>query len=248
MGIIAPMIFEIDLSHSSAISSGQKLILLVVGTVLTTIIIFLFRIFVDRKTISSLGLIGKRRDKMLLAGFGFGALTQIIVFLILFLIGEYKLTSVSYPSSAVVFPFLIALNVAWQEELFYRAYVIDNLKIFSNIFAIVASAAFFVIPHISGRGFDNPAIYISIFMFGMLAGLTYLKSKSIFMPLGFHLGFNSIEDVLLSGEIINGEILCSGLRLELLYWIAFVLIGFWLMKFLDQSKSRNDFAAKEQNP
>lgn len=247
MGIIAPKIFGFDLSHPSALSNGQRLIMLAVGTALTTVIIFSFRKIVDKKTITSLGLMDKQREKNVMIGFGFGALSQIIAFLVLIFLGGYKLNSFSYPSAALVFAFLIAVVVAWQEELFFRAYMIENLKIFSGRFAVVASAVIFVIPHISGRGFSNTTEYVSIFIFGILAGFAYLKSQSIFMPLGFHLGFNFIGDVLLRNDIINGELLYSGLRLELPYWTAFALVGFLLMKFLKWNISGKEFATKEQN-
>lgn len=250
MGIIAPKIFEIDLYQSSTLSSEQKFVMLAVGAVLTTFVIFSFRTFVDKKSIASLGLIGKRRDKMLIAGFGFGALLQIITFLILLILGGYELTSISYPYPALVLAFLIALIVAWQEELFYRAYVIDNFKMFgfSNRFAIVASALIFVVPHISGRGFADPAVYISIFIFGILTGVIYLKSQSIFMSLGFHLGFNSIEDVLLKSDLVKGELLYTGLRFELISWIALALVGFLLVRFLKHNMCWEERPVKEQNP
>jgi membrane protease YdiL (CAAX protease family) len=249
MGIIAPKIFGIDLYQSSTLSSEQKFVMLAAGAVLTTLVIFSFRTFVDKKPIASLGLIGKRRDKMLIAGFGFGALSQIIIFLLLLLLGGYELTSISYPYPALVLAFLVALIVAWQEELFFRAYVIDNFKMFgfSNRFAIVASALIFAIPHISGFGFANPAVYISIFIFGILAGLAYLKSQSIFMSLGFHMGFNSIEDVLFTSDLVKGELLYTGLRFELLDWIALAIVGFLLIKFL-KYMCRKESAAKEQKP
>lgn len=76
MGIIAPKVFGIDLSHPSNLSNESKLLMVFVGTLLATAVIFLVRKFIDRKTVASLGLIDKTRGKALLTGFGTSTLAD----------------------------------------------------------------------------------------------------------------------------------------------------------------------------
>lgn len=222
MGIIAPKVFGIDLSRPSDLSGESKLLMVFVGTLLATAVIFLVRKLIDRKTVASLGLIDTTRGKDLLTGFGLGVFTPLVVFILLLLFGGYRIDGYALSVSFVIMALLVACLVAWLEELEFRAYTIENLKIFGYWLPIIVSSIIFVIPHYSGRGFANPAEYISIFIFGMLTGLAYLKNGSIYIPLGFHIGFNFLSDLLLNGHgIIKGEILFSGLQTEILYWIAF---------------------------
>ncbi|OPX78168.1 MAG: CAAX amino terminal protease self- immunity [Methanosaeta sp. PtaB.Bin039] len=231
MGALAPWIFGIDLSSPESLSSASKLAMLTTGTAFTTAIIFLFRKFADKKPVTSMGLVDNRWFKMSLVGLGLGGLVQIIVFLSLSLIGNYKMNSLS--SLPAIIYFAAAAVVAWQEETLYRAYIIENLKIYGDRFALIASAVIFVIPHFSGRGFSNPAEYISIFLFGMVVGMAYLRSHSIFLPLGFHTGFNFFEDILLKTP---AEI--SGAGFESLSWVALGAVTLLLLTFLERYRSK----------
>ncbi len=240
MGIIAPKLFSIDLSHPSNLSNESKLIMVFVGTLLATAVIFLVRKLIDRKTVASLGLIDKTCIKNIVTGFGLGAFTPVVVFILLLLFKGYRIDGYALPVSFVIMAFLVACLVAWLEELEYRAYTIENLKIFGKWFPIIVSSIIFVIPHYSGRGFANPAEYISIFIFGMLAGLAYLRSGSIYIPLGFHAGFNFLSNLLLdSYQIIKGEILFWGLQTEILYWISFGFSMLFLINMLKGSGIMN---------
>jgi len=237
MGIVAPRLFAIDLSDPSSLSNESRLLMFFVGILFATIVIFLVRRFIDRKTIGSLGLLDKKWGKTLLTGFSLGGFTPVVVFILLLLFGGYRIDGYTCSvSGLMIIAFLMASIVAWLEELEFRAYTIENLRMFGIYLPIIISSVFFVIPHYSGRGFDNPAVYVSIFIFGILTGLAYLKSGSIYLPLGFHIGFNFSSGILFEGAIIKGEILLSDLQTEILYWIAFGVLTFLLIHILREKK------------
>lgn len=236
MGVAAPTLFGIDLSAPASLSSESRLLMLLVGILFATIVIFLIRRFIDRKTVGSLGLLDERWCKSLLTGLGLGGFTQVVVFVLLLLFGGYKIDGYACPISGVIIALLIASLTAWLEELEFRAYTIENLRIFGNWLPIVVSSMAFVIPHYHGREFANPAEYASIFIFGILAGLAYLKSGSIYLPLGFHVGFNFLSGILFEGVIIEGEIFLPGLQTEILHWIAFGLSALLLINILKRAR------------
>jgi len=233
-GVVAPRLFAIDLSDPSSLSNESRLLMFFVGILFATIVIFLVRRFIDRKTIGSLGLLDKKWSKTLLTGFGLGGFTQVVVFILLLLFGGYRIDGYTCPVSGLIIALLMASLVAWLEELEFRAYTI--LRMFGIYLPIIISSVIFVIPHYSGRGFDNPAVYVSIFIFGILTGLAYLKSGSIYLPLGFHIGFNFSSGILFEGVIIKGEILLSDLQTEILHWIAFGVLTFLLINILREKK------------
>jgi membrane protease YdiL (CAAX protease family) len=235
MGVVAPRLFGIDLSDPSTLSSESRLLMLFVSVLFATILIFLVRRFIDRKTIGSLGLLDKKWGKTLLTGFGLGGFTQVVVFILLLLFGGYRIDGYTCPISGLIIALLMASLVAWLEELEFRAYTIENLRMFGIYLPIIISSAIFVIPHYSGRGFDNPAIYVSIFIFGILTGLAYLKSGSIYLPLGFHMGFNFSSGILFEGVIIRGEIF-SDLQHVIFEWIAFGVLTLLLINILREKK------------
>lgn len=241
MGVVAPAIFGIDLSELSAYSNEATVLALCVGIFFATLIVFLFRKFIDRKTIGSLGLIDKNRGRSLLTGFCMGGFVPIVVFILLLILGGYRVDGYVFPISTVIIALLMACLVAWMEELEFRAYPIENLRMFSNWVPIIATSVIFTITHYA-RAFDNPgiynpAIYVSIFIFAIITGLAYLKTQSIYLPLGFHIGFNFLSEVLLGGgQIIKGDILFSGLQVEVLHWIAFGLSLFMLVNVLRRTE------------
>ena len=234
MGIVAPTLFGIDLSAPSSLSNESRVLMLLVGILFATIVIFLIRRFIDRKTVGSLGLLDERWCKSLLTGLGLGGFAQVVIFVLLLLFGGYRIDGYACPISGMIVALLMACLVAWLEELEFRAYTIENMKIFGDWLPIVVSSMAFVIPHYHGRGFANPAEYASIFIFGILVGLAYLKSGSIYLPLGFHVGFNFLSGILFEGVIVRGEILLPGLQTEVLHWIAFALSILLLIKSAGQ--------------
>ena len=236
MGIVAPTLSGIHLSDPSSLSNESRLLMLFVGVLFATIIIFLVRRFIDRKTIGSLGLLDKKWIKHLLTGLGLGGLIQVVVFILLLLFGGYRIDGYGMLISGVIIALLMACLVAWLEELEFRAYTIENLKIFGIYPSIVVSSIIFTFPHYIGRGFDNPAAYVSIFIFGILTGLAYLKSGSIYFPLGFHMGFNFSSGILFEDVIIKGEILLSDLQTEVLHWIAFGFFTLLLINVLKRAE------------
>jgi membrane protease YdiL (CAAX protease family) len=74
------------------------------------------------------------------------------------------------------------------EELIFRGYIYGVLKRFSNpLFAMVVAGALFAAVHL-----NLPAL-VPLWIFAIILTLTYELSGSLWVPIGIHAGFNTIN-------------------------------------------------------
>lgn len=103
----------------------------------------------------------------------------------------------------LVFPLIGKLFVfALIEELVFRHFLITHLQgVFKKrrILIILISAFLFSLAHIV---YQDVSIILSIFIFGFLYSSLFLKYKSIWVPVGVHIGHN-LFSYLLGGDIIE---------------------------------------------
>jgi len=97
--------------------------------------------------------------------------------------------------------------IAVSEELIFRGYVLKNLmKSFNKWIALLISAVLFSIVHSSNNGI--PAIgFVNTFLGGLVLGVAYIITRSLWLPIFFHLSWNFIQ-----GPILGFRV--SGLTFE----------------------------------
>lgn len=87
------------------------------------------------------------------------------------------------------------------EELFFRRFLLEKLKIkYTDFWAVVISAFLFALVHFpfqlfSGLDYDFSPMYTALFG-GLLAGFLYVKSKSVLPSLVFHIVWNLLVSIL----------------------------------------------------
>lgn len=102
---------------------------------------------------------------------------------------------------------IIIFIVALQEELVFRAFLINSLELrYSSSTSIIYSSIVFAALHF----FNNNYTYISAintFLAGLLLGLLYIKSSSLWLPVFFHFYWNLLQPIMLNSPIsgINFE-------------------------------------------
>lgn len=87
---------------------------------------------------------------------------------------------------------LIALSTAFFEEIAFRLYFLNFLikKIDINwIWALFISSVIFALCHLGNSHISLIAL-VSHFFGGLIYGIAFLKSKSIFYAIGLHFGWN----------------------------------------------------------
>ena len=205
---------------------------LMISTSLSNAIIILscvviWKIF-EKKKVSGMGLTNlKEGYKEFISGLLFGTIAISIVAIILLLMGNVRLVnSLSKPqlSVALLEGLILFIFVGFGEEILGRAYIMSVLKQTRNKWLVlIISSVIFAILHLGNNGISILA-FINLFLVGLLFGYMFMKSKNIWMPIGYHITRNyfqgyiwgfQVSGITTSGlykiENINNNIINGGL-------------------------------------
>jgi len=162
----------------------------------------------DRKPIREIGMINiKKGYKDLIKGLVFGAVSLILVFIILLyteqitLINPFSKPNFSY---ALLTGLIIFIFVGINEEMFARGYCMTVLKQTGNKYVVViVSAIIFALMHSL-----NPSVtllsYLNLFLFGLLTAYMFIKSGNLWLPIGYHIAWNYFEGNVF-GFLVSGQ-------------------------------------------
>lgn len=174
------------------------------GLVLQT---WLFCRYIDRRTLYSLGFAYKGFARDAFMGILTGFLLISIGFVILLALGFLHIDGISFSPSTLLGSFILCIVIAFNEEIFVRGYILNNLMQSLNPYlSLLISALLFSLMHIL-----NPNIgFISglnIVLAGILLGLYYIFRKNLWFPIALHFAWNFFQ-----GPVMGFEV--SGLNLE----------------------------------
>ena len=176
--------------------------------------VWLFWKLFDRKPIREIGLINiKKGYKDLFTGLVFGAISMIVVFVLLLSSGNISLQRpLSSPNFniSLLSGLLLFILVGINEEMFARGYCMTVLKQTGNKWVVViVSSIIFSLMHSL-----NPSMsiisYLNLFLFALLAAYMFLKSNNLWLSIGYHIMWNYFE-----GNIFGFQV--SGLSTESLF-------------------------------
>ena len=147
-------------------------------------------------------------------------------------------------------------SVAILEEVIFRAYLLTGLKLaWGGPLGLAVMSICFTLIHIPLMEGNSPIVIVLALLFltafGVLFGLTYLRTGSIWLPVGIHFAWDFVEsDVLnLSGDLTNPHVIGAITKLEgpsslaglgnaiLIDTLALVIIGggIWIwLRFREQ--------------
>jgi hypothetical protein len=214
-------------------------LLLVLDLVISLITVTLFRVFVDRKNLMSLGL-G-------LDGYGAEALTGLfmgpgllgISALLMLLSGHLEWTDIVWDGNQLFISLGLMVLIAFSEELVFRGYILGNLlESFSDTaagpasvniasasgwnnlpastkrwVALGISAVLFTAFHCTSPGIHTLA-YLNLFLAGLLLGINYIYTRNLWFSFLFHLSWNLFQGPLL-GFKVSGLTFPSILQAEI---------------------------------
>jgi membrane protease YdiL (CAAX protease family) len=175
----------------------------IIAVLAVTPAVFLARRFLDRRPIASLGLKPNGQTILdLLAGIGIALVMMGIIFGIEAAAGWLTIESFAWESESVVSvaaamtgAFLLFILVAWQEELLFRGYRLQNIAEGINpIWGVILSSLWFG----AGHSFNPHASVISfagIFLAGIFLAYGYQRTGQLWLSIGLHIGWNFFEGV-----------------------------------------------------
>ena len=211
--LLGMLIAGIPLHFKSAagnINIQQQVFLSGIGLIPLALIIYTFRRFLDRKTISSMGFYFKNRFGDLGAGFIIAFVLMVGGSLILYATNQIGLTAIPFKVSGIVFSFILFIIVALTEEILFRGYILNNLLDKSNKYvALLISSLIFSMVHSLNPNFSLLA-FINILLAGIILGSTYIYTRNLWFPISLHLFWNFLQ-----GPVMGYSV--SGMKIESIY-------------------------------
>ena len=154
--------------------------------------------FLDRSSLSQLGLQKRGWFAYLGAGLGLGALLMILVFAVLWAAGWLAVDrSDSWQSPAFVASVLTWIVISFVEELSFRGYIMQGLaRAWGMPVAVAVSSVLFGAVHALNPNASVLGVF-NIVVVGVLLACAYLVTRSLWLPVGLHIGWNLVEIQLL---------------------------------------------------
>lgn len=175
--------------------------------------VLLARRFLDRRSVTSLGLAFNRpalRD--VLVGIGIAALMMGLIYLLEVGAGWLTFTGFAWESAdwfenlgGMAWWGLLFLFVGFYEELFSRGYQLQNLEEGFNLFwAVVLSSGFFGWLHILNPG-STWVSTLGVAAAGVFFAFVYLRTRQLWLPIGIHIGWNFFEGPVFGFQVSGME-------------------------------------------
>ena len=162
--------------------------------ILSLLLTFIFRRWIDRKSFVSLGLDFNGRGGEAVAG---GMLATFIICassLLLKATGHLKWMDILFDSRALFLAFGSVIIISFCEELIFRGYVLNNLmESFPGWLALLISAVLFTIFHGTGQSSIGFFPLANSLIMGLILGLNYIYTRNLWFSFCFHIAWKFLE-------------------------------------------------------
>ena len=199
--------FAWALQHPSAstadlINDPSLNVLILVGSAALTIpTAFVFRRFIDRQSIYSMGFAWKGHQRDAWAGFLLAIILLGAGSLILFFTQYIDWTTTQADTRAVVTGLLLFLFAALSEEIAFRGYMLNNLLTSMQKWpALALVAVLFTLVHF-GNAHLNPVAVLNLLAGGLLLGMNYIFTRNLWFSVFFHFSWNFFQGTVLGYEV-----------------------------------------------
>ena len=181
--------------------------------------IFCWKI-IFRRDLNLIGVksLSKKETKNLGIGLIMGiiAITLTFIFILLSKSGSLvnSLLAPNFSSELIIYCILF-IFVGIAEELVSRGYIIGAMELSGNnkVISILVSAVMFSLFHYGNNGFSFMP-FLNIFLVGILFGIMYVKTKSIWLSTGYHITWNFFQGCVYGMSV-------SGINTPRLYEMTF---------------------------
>ena len=180
---------------------GWMTLVQLIGFGCTLLTVWIFRRFIDKKSMLSLGFEFKAYRSDLLAGMGWGFILMLIGFGVLWISGMLTVTGIQFDPVSLSFYLLMFIIVAFNEEILMRGYVLINLMDSMNKYAaLILSSLLFSGMHLMNANMSIvPAI--NIFLAGILLGIYFIHKGNLLFPIGMHFTWNFFQGPIFGFEV-----------------------------------------------
>jgi uncharacterized protein len=194
------------------LTENNAAVIVLIFFILSLLITYIFRLWVDRKSFISLGLEIKDHMREAIAGVGLGVFIMGCSCLVIQATGHLKWMDFIFDPK---FQFLIFGTLglsAFYEELIFRGYILGNLlESFPKWLALVISALLYMMLHWNSAGLFP---LLNTLILGLITGMFYLYSRNLWFPICFHWAWTFMVGPVLGfgDELSSQSLLQSALR------------------------------------
>ena len=215
-----------DLIHTLAnqLTGPYLWLMLVLEFVISFVSVWLFRVWVDRRSFSSLGWEIDGYQAEVVTGFFMGPVLLGITALLLLLSGHLVWADIVWDPSALGISLGFMVLIAFSEETVFRGYILCNLlesfdkgpagkgssgnkgssdsegSLGSKWIPLAISSILFAAFHLTSPGMNTLA-FTNLFLAGILLGLNYTYTRNLWFSIGFHFSWNFFEGPLLGFRV-----------------------------------------------
>jgi membrane protease YdiL (CAAX protease family) len=196
---------------------------LVLSFLISIVLVYIFRLYIDRRTFKSLGFSLSHIYPDAFIGVASGVFLVTLGALVIYVAKGLEWIDLVMDKKDLFLSFGILLMIAFSEELVFRGYILHNLmKTLNKWLALLTSSLIFTVIHFSNLGI-HPLGLINTFLAGLLLGITYILTRNLWLPIAFHFSWNFVQGPilgfkvsgfsfhsLLSMEVTGNEILTGG--------------------------------------
>jgi membrane protease YdiL (CAAX protease family) len=185
---------------------GGELVMAQIASVISmTLAVYLARRYLDRRPFSSLGfMLGRRTWMDLLAGFLIAGVAMLSIYALERLLGWLTVQSVAWNGQSMVnilagllAMLIFQITVGWQEELYSRGYLLQNISDGLNTaWGVILSSGIFALLHLANPNVTFMSV-VGVFLAGLFLAFGYLRTRQLWLPIGLHIGWNFFEGTML---------------------------------------------------
>lgn len=182
-------------------SPGFNALGLTIAAILAIPLVLVFRVWVDRRSITSMGLQWQGFSRQAMAGVLLSIVLLGLGSLILFATGNIWWTGVTFDAASFFSALGLFALIALEEELVFRGYMLNNLmESMDKWTALTITTVAFALVHLGNLHIDLVAV-INLLAGGFLLGINYIYTRNLWFSLLFHCSWNFCQGSVLGYEV-----------------------------------------------
>ena len=187
------IIADIPLEGELKLSESEFLITTVLSAIIASLVVYLFVKLNDTAQPLTVGLTASNKLRDFSIGTGLGAVTMLLGFGSLLLLGEIQIENISIDAIELVCSTVGFLAVAYSEELIFRGFLMRKLQLkYTATTALVVSSIIFAIVHLGNDNLSLMGVF-DLFIAGLMLGAIFLYTNNLWMAIGLHFGWNFVQ-------------------------------------------------------
>ncbi|MBS1567554.1 MAG: CPBP family intramembrane metalloprotease [Bacteroidetes bacterium] len=180
------------------------------NAVVAMLVLWVFRTFVDRRSVMSLGFSWTGNGANAGAGFFTGILLACAGTLLMAWTGYLEWTGSVFNANDQFISLGLMVIVALYEEAIFRGYILNNLMdSYNKWLALLISSLLFMVGHFGNQGITLVGA-LNILVAGLLLGCNYIYTRNLWFGIFLHFSWNFFQ-----GPILGYEV--SGVHLQSLF-------------------------------